>query len=91
MATQSFKERHADAMLAPEGVDESILVDGFTLLTKAADRYKGDGVMIHAVEELGAVLVRFSGDGNNGRLDGGSYQKQVRDTVMRAGGNTDDI
>lgn len=91
MATKSYKERHAEAMLSPEGVDETLLVEGFTFLTKLADRYKDDGVMLAVVEQTGSALIRLAGDGNNGRLDGGTYCKQVTDTVERAGGDTSEL
>jgi hypothetical protein len=90
MNTQSYQQRHAEAMLAPQGDDEATLVNLFRELTVLADRYQNDGFMVQAVENLASAIIVLL-NGPLGRIDQSSLNKQVEDTVRRAGGNVDNL
>ncbi len=79
--------QHADAMLAPEPPVETSIATLVTELTRIADRFKDDGVMLDAVEKLGAAIMSLT-EGGTGRLDKDAITKQVKDIVRRAGGDT---
>jgi len=82
--------RHAKALLEPEGPHETTLANLFVELARLADRWKGDSVMITAVEHLGSAIIRLL-DGPVGRMDQGAMDKQVRDIVRRAGGDEQEL
>jgi hypothetical protein len=82
--------QHADAMLAPEPPVETSIVTLITELTRIADRFKDDGVMLDAVEKLGAAITSLI-EGGTGRFDKDAVIKQVKDIVRRAGGDTNGL
>lgn len=82
------KTRHAAALLLPNTPEERTISNLFHELTVLSDRYKDDSVMIEAVEQLGSVIITLM-NGAVHRIDQGSMDKQVRDTVTRAGGDGD--
>jgi hypothetical protein len=82
--------RHAKAMLAPEGPHETTIAALYTELVRLADRYKGDRVMVAAVEHLGAAIIVLT-NGEVGRLDQGAIDKTVRDAVRGAGGDEQNL
>lgn len=82
--------QHADAMLAPEPPVETSIVTLITELTRIADRFKDDGVMLDAVEKLGAAITSLI-EGGTGRFDRDAVIKQVKDIVKRAGGDTNGL
>lgn len=90
MNTQSYKQRHAEAMLYPESPEEHTIVNLTRELAVIADRYSNDSVMIVAVEKLGSSIIRLL-DGGVGRLDQSLADKQVRDIVARAGGDANEL
>lgn len=77
-------------MLHPEGENETTIVNLFGELTRLADRYDGDRVMVKAVEHVGSAIITLLND-DVGRLDLGAVDKQVRDVVDRAGGDSSDL
>lgn len=82
---ESNMERHAAAMLHPEGENEFFIVGLFVLLTQLADTTAWESEQkIEAVEHLARTIVALL-DGNTGRLDPEALAKQVRDTALRAG------
>lgn len=91
--TQSWKERHANAMLNPVMAGEKTVVALYTELARIADRHSGDNEIIPVVEQLGAAIVRLTSMASHdlGNLDPGLINKQVHDVVERAGGNTDEL
>ena len=74
------------ALLAPVTPEEQTLSNLFTELTVIADRYKDDAVMVPAVEQLGTAIITLL-NGDTGRIDQSYLDKQVADTVLRAGGD----
>lgn len=89
MSTAS-KTRHAAALLLPNTPEERTISNLFHEMTVLADRYKDDYVMVTAVEQVGSAIITLL-NGNVGRIDQSSMDKQVRDTVTRAGGNSDEL
>jgi len=90
MAPQSYRDRHAQAMLHPETPEEQTLVVLYTELAKIGDRHKDDYVLVKAAEALGsAIIVLLNGD--TGRIDQASLDKMVRDVVERAGGDSSEL
>lgn len=87
MTPGTFKARHAAALLMPETPEERTIATLFIELSRLADRYKDDTVMIVVVEQLAEALVRLAGDGESGRIDPSLLQAKVRDVVERAGGH----
>jgi hypothetical protein len=87
---QTHMERHSDALLAPVTPTERTVSVLFTELTRCADRYRNDRVMLPVVQHLGAALHRMADGLQPGdRIDPSALAKQVRDTVTRAGGDPD--
>lgn len=84
------KTRHAAALLLPNTPEERTVSNLFHELTVIADRYKDDSVMLAAVEKLGSAIITLM-NGAVHRIDQGSMDKQVRDTVNRAGGDGDGL
>lgn len=82
--------QHADAMLAPEPPVETSIVTLITELTRIADRFKDDGVMLDAVEKLASAIMALI-EGGTGRFDKDAVIKQVKDVVRRAGGDTNGL
>ena len=82
------KARHANALLYPVIPEERSLSILFTELGRLSDRHKNDSVMVPAIESLGSAIITLL-NGEVGRIDQGSLDKQVRDTVVRAGGRGD--
>lgn len=82
--------RHAKALLEPEGPHEASIANLFTELSRLADRWKDDSVMITAVEHLGSCIIGLL-NGEVGRIDQGAMDKQVRDVVRRAGGDEQEL
>lgn len=82
--------QHADAMLAPEPPVETSIVTLITELTRIADRFKDDGVMLDAVEKLAGAIMSLI-EGGVGRFDKDAVIKQVKDIVRRAGGDTNGL
>lgn len=82
--------QHADAMLAPEPPVETSIVTLITELTRIADRFKDDGVMLDAVEKLAGAIMSLI-EGGVGRFDKDAVIKQVKDVVRRAGGDTNGL
>jgi hypothetical protein len=78
--------QHADAMLAPESPTEQSITTLVTELTRISDRFRGDDVMLDAVEKLAAAIVSLL-EGGVGRFDKDAVIKQVKDIVKRAGGD----
>lgn len=74
------------ALLAPVTPEEQTLANLFTELTVIADRYHDDTVMVGAVEQLGSAIITLT-NGEVGRIDPSYLNKQVHDTIMRAGGD----
>lgn len=87
----SFKERHTLAMLEPQGEHETTLATLFIQLTVLSDRYHHDTVMLPKVQALASCITGLAGDGETGRIDGPMLQKQVRDTIRRAGGDPNEL
>ena len=84
------KTRHAAALLLPQTPEERTISNLFHELTVLADRYKDDSVMIQAAEHVGSAIISLL-NGDVGRLDQSSMDKQVRDTINRAGGDGDAV
>lgn len=82
--------QHADAMLAPEPPIETSIATLVTELTRIADRFKDDGVMLDAVEKLAGAIMSLI-EGGVGRFDKSAVIKQVKDIVSRAGGDTNGL
>lgn len=90
MSEPTFFERHSEGLLAPATPEEHTISTLLSQLARIADRYKGDAVMMPAVEKLGAsIIVLLNGD--VGRLDQSTTDRKVREIVTEAGGNGDDI
>lgn len=89
MTAASYTERHANALLDPHTPREKVLAESFASLGRIADHARGDSFMVPAVEALGAAIIRVLGMGDTGSIDQGLLDKQVRDTVRRAGGDAD--
>lgn len=83
-----YKTRHAAALLLPTTPGERTISNLFHEMTVLADRYKDDTVMLPAVEHIGSAILTLL-NGEVGRIDQPSMDKQVHDTVSRAGGDTD--
>lgn len=87
--TESNIQRHAEAMLAPEGDEEITIVALFTALSRTADRTdlspSSKRVALAALANIIIDLLQHE----RGRLDAHALDKQVRDTVRRAGGDLD--
>jgi hypothetical protein len=82
---ESNMERHADAMLHPQGEAETRIVTLFVQLAVLADsRTVPAEVKTDAVGHLARAVVALL-DGDTGRLDPEALAKQVRDTALRAG------
>lgn len=81
---ESNMERHADAMLHPEGESETRIVGLFVQLTQLADAPVTAEVKVEAVEHLARAIVALL-DGDTGRLDPVALAKQVKDTAVRGG------
>jgi glycine/D-amino acid oxidase-like deaminating enzyme len=82
---ESNMERHAAAMLHPQGENEFFIVGLFVLLTQLADTESwAHEQKVEAVEHLARTIVALL-DGDTGRLDPAALAKQVRDTAVRAG------
>lgn len=86
----SVKTRHAAALLLPATPEERTISNLFHELTVLADRYKGDSVMIGAAENVGSAIINLL-NGEVGRIDQSSMDKQVRDTIERAGGDSNEL
>lgn len=86
----SVKTRHAAALLLPVTAEERTISNLFHELTVLADRYKDDSVMIRAAESVGSAIIHLL-NGEVGRIDQSSMDKQVRDTIERAGGDPDEV
>jgi len=84
------KTRHAAALLLPQTPEERTISNLFHELTVLSDRYKNDSVMIQAAEHVGSAIIALL-NGDVGRLDQASMDKQVRDTINRAGGDGDAV
>jgi hypothetical protein len=84
------KTRHAAALLLPNTPEERTISNLFHELTILADRYHDDSVMLPAVEHVGSAIITLL-NGAVHRIDQGSMDKQVRDTVQRAGGDGNGI
>lgn len=82
------KTRHAAALLLPNTPEERTISNLFHELTLMADRHKDDSVMLRSVEQVGSAIITLL-NGAVHRIDQSSMDKQVRDTVLRAGGNPD--
>lgn len=82
--------QHADAMLAPEPPIETAIVNLITELTRIADRFSEDPVMLDAVEKLAGAIMSLI-EGGVGRFDKSAVMKQVKDIVKRAGGDTNGL
>lgn len=87
----SYKTRHATAMLMPEGEHEQSIANLIGELSRVADRYKGDRVMVPAVVEPLAKSIIGLCNGTMGRLDQGLVDKQVREIVESAGGDANEV
>lgn len=81
------KTRHAAALLLPNTPEERTISNLFHELTVIADRHANDSVMLTAVEQLGSAIITLL-NGAVHRIDQASMDKQVRDTVTRAGGDS---
>lgn len=88
--SSTHAERHAEAMLNPEGVHERCLVGLYTALIRMCDLHHQDTEVIPAIEALGRSIILLLNQ-PRGRLDGGFIDKAVRDAVRRAGGNSDEL
>jgi hypothetical protein len=84
------KTRHAAALLLPNTPEERTISNLFSELTVVADRYSGDSVMIGAAEKIGSAIISLL-NGEVGRIDQSSMDKQVRDTIERAGGDSNEL
>ena len=82
---------HADAMLHPQGEDEQAISSLVTQLARLGDRFKDDATGLDVVEKLGAAIISLLQNGDAGRLDKGCLDKQVRDIVGRAGGDSNGL
>jgi hypothetical protein len=82
---ESHTDRHVQALLAPQSPEERTLSTLLSELTVLADRYKGDKVMLVPLTMIASGAMRLAGDGQTGRIDPSLYNKQVRDTLARAG------
>lgn len=88
MTNQSYMSRHTDALMEPATDQEKSISNLLGELSRLADRYKNDAVMLPAVEHVGhAVLVLLNGGVD--RLDQGTVDRKVHDIVTRAGGDLD--
>lgn len=83
-----YKTRHAAALLLPNTPEELTISNLFHEMTVLADRYKDDSVMLPAVVSVGSAILTLL-NGEVGRIDQPSMDKQVHDTIERAGGDTD--
>lgn len=90
MATSHLMQ-HADAMLHPQGQDEQSIVTLTSELARLGDRFKDDATGLDVVEKLGASIISLLQNGDAGRLDKGCLDKQVRDIVARAGGDSNGL
>lgn len=84
--TQTAKERHINALLNPVTPEEQTLARLGTELVNLVDRYKGDRVMIPAIEALGTCMLRLM-DGATHRIDQTMLTREVEALVAEAGGN----
>lgn len=87
----SHTERHVQGMLGPQSQEEVTIHVLFTELVTLADRYKNDQTALAPVVMLAEALMRLAGDQPTGRIDPTLLNKQVRDTLMRAGVDTSDL
>mgnify|MGYP006199427307 CR=1 FL=1 len=86
----SYKARHAAAMLEPEGPHERTLVNLYKELTVVADRYKDDQFMNDAITSIGhSIIVLLNGE--LGRIDQAAMDKMVRDVVERSGNDSSNL
>lgn len=85
-----YKTRHASALLLPRTPEERTISNLFTELGVLADRYRNDSVMLRAVQHVGSAIIILL-NGEIGGVDQASMDKQVRDTVTRAGGDADEL
>jgi hypothetical protein len=88
--TQSYLARHTEALLAPADEDERRIANLMQALASTADRFHGDQFMRPAIENIGSAILRLL-NGPIGRLDQSSIDKSVRDTVQRAGGDSENL
>jgi hypothetical protein len=86
--TDSHRERHAAALLAPLSEDERNFSELFGVMSRLADQWKDDRVILPAIEKIGSAIIRLL-DGPIGRIDQADMRKMVEDTVSRAGGDLD--
>lgn len=82
---------HAEAMLHPQNGDEEAVASLVTQLARLGDRFKDDATGLDVVEKLGASIISLLQNGDVGRLDKGCIDKQVRDIVGRAGGDSNGL
>jgi len=90
MPASSYMERHTAAMLNPETETERTVVTLFAEMSRLADKFANDSVMVAVIEHIGSALIAL-GNWNLDRLDPGTLDKQIRDVVQRAGGDTNDL
>jgi hypothetical protein len=83
--------RHLEAMMDPRTPEESSIVNLTGELARLSDRYRHDRVMLPSIENLATCIIRIAANGNAGRIDPGTVDKQVRDMVRRAGGDADNV
>lgn len=89
--TQPHIMRHNSALLDPQGHDETVLSSAFSLLVKMKDSFsKGDQHGVRAIEDVASgalIMLNFP----TGRIDQGKYDEDVRELVLEAGGNPENI
>ena len=88
MNAPSALMRHADAMLHPQGEQEETIASLVTHLARLGDRFTDDSTGLEVVEKLGSAIIALLQHGDAGRFDKSSVDKQVRDIVNRAGGDS---
>jgi hypothetical protein len=91
MSAPSALMRHADAMLHPQGEAEETIASLVSHLARLGDRFAGDETGLDVVEKLGAAIISLLQNGDAGRFDKHSVDKQVRDIVKRAGGDSNGL
>ena len=88
---QTHVDRHVQGMLQPESDEEKSIARIFGDVVVLADRYRGDKPALAGVVMIASGLMRLAGDNPPGRIDPTLLNKQVRDALMRAGVEDDNL
>lgn len=88
--TKDYERRTYDALANPDTAEEQSISDLLRELDILARRNKDDYVLVKAVEHIGSAIIVLL-DGPIGRLDQGTVDRMVRDTVKMAGGDSSEL